>query len=412
MTKTAVDYDLIVVGGGASGLMMAGRAAERGFRVLIVEKNGEVGKKLKITGGGRCNIYHAEYDFKKLLENYGDAKKYLYSPFSRFSSQDSADFFDRLGLPTVVQARNRAFPASEKATDVCKALEKYCKQNGVTIALNSPVVEVLKDGDQVVGIKTKDKKYNARYIAISTGGVASPETGSTGDGFNFLKKLGHTIHKPSPNIVPLKTNAVWIHRLSGLSLSFMKIRFIQDGKTKVTKTGKILFTHFGISGPLILNAAHEVIKLLDKGPVEASIDCFPDTTFEDLEKRILKLFSQNQTKLFKNVIHELIPKQLAAELFAKHGDIKINTISKEERKQILHTLKDLRFPITGTQGWDWAVIADGGVPMNEIDTKTMTSTKYSNLFILGDVLHVNRPSGGFSLQLCWTTAWVAAESIS
>lgn len=408
-------YDLIVIGGGASGLMAAGVAAARGATVLVLEKNAELGKKLKISGGGRCNIYNAEFDVKKLLEHYGDAKKYLHSPFSQFAAEESKEFFHTIGLPTIIQARNRAFPYTEKASDVFKVLFDYCKRHHVEFKTNTPVTKINSDNGLIDVVVSKKERFYAKNYILATGGQAAPETGSTGDGFKYLEKLGHSIHKPSPNIVPLTTNAPWVFRLSGTSLSFMKIRFIQDGKTHIRKTGKILLTHFGVSGPLILNSSQEVKDLLQGGDVTASIDLFPDTELNDVDRRIWRLFEQHKNKKVKNIISELLPKKLGMEMLAmmEHdiAETAVNEVSKEARKELARLCKDLQFPITGTLGWDKAVIADGGVSLDEVDFKTMQSTKFPNLYLLGDILHINRPSGGFSLQLCWTTAWVAANSI-
>jgi len=409
-------YDLIVIGGGASGLMAAGVAAERGASVLVLEKNSQLGKKLKITGGGRCNIYNAESDVKKLLDFYGDAKKYLHSPFSQFAADESKEFFHTIGLPTVVQARNRAFPYTEKAYDVFKVLEQYCKKHNVEFRTNTPVTKINQDNGKIDVVVSKKERFYASNYILATGGHAAPETGSTGDGFKFLEGLGHTIHKPSPNIVPLTTDAQFIHRLAGTSLSFMKIRFIQNNKTQIRKTGKVLLTHFGISGPLILNSAREVTDLMQGGLVTASIDLFPDTELNDVDRRIWRIFEQHKNKKVKNVIKDLVPKNLGLELLGimknNIAEIDINEVSKEARKELAYLCKNIEFPITGTLGWDKAVIADGGISLDEVDFKTMQSKKFSNLYVLGDILHINRPSGGFSLQLCWTTAWVAAKSIT
>jgi len=259
-TKT---YDLIVIGGGASGMLAAGRAADLGARVLLLEKNKVLGKKLKVTGGGRCNITNAEFDVRTFLENFPESKEFLYSPFSKFSSKDTFTFFESRGLPLVIEARKRAFPKTQSALDVFRVMEKFVKRNGIDIKTGVCVTSIQKEGDKIISVKTsKGEEFFGDNFAIATGGFAAPETGSTGDGFNMLEKLGHTITKSRPNIVPLTTNEEWVHSLSGTTLSFMTIRFIQDGKTKIKKTGKILFTHFGISGPLILNSSHEVQKLL------------------------------------------------------------------------------------------------------------------------------------------------------
>ena len=410
------NYDVVVIGGGASGMMCAGKAAESGARVLVLEKNKEMGKKLKISGGGRCNITNAEFDPKKFLEHFPQAKKFLYTPFAKFAVQDTFDFFERLGLPIVVEARNRAFPKSQKATDVSDTLEQYMREAGVTVRTRVKVkgLEVTDEGDFIV--ETNKHQYRVPYCVVATGGLAAPETGSTGDGFKFLRTLGHTVTEPNPNIVPLTTDAHWVHSLSGLSLSFMRLRFIQNDKIHITKVGKILFTHFGISGPLVLNSAYEVTQLLRHGSVDASIDLFPDTEIGDINRRLLNLFNKNKNKLVKNVLPDLIPEQLSDIILNAEGLViaekEVNSVTKEERNLLAHILKDLRFPITGTLGFDKAVIADGGVALEEINFKTMESKLHPNLFLLGDILNVNRPSGGFSLQLCWTTAWVAGKTIA
>lgn len=409
-------YDLIVIGGGPSGMMMAGRASELGAKVLLLEKNKTLGKKLRVTGGGRCNITNAELDIRKFLENFPESKEFLFSPFSKFSSKDTFTFFEKKGLPLIIEARKRAFPKSQKAKDVFSTLEKYLRKNGVEIKTNTQIISISKEANKIKSVKTKKNEFfYSKNFAIATGGMAAPTTGSTGDGFKWLKKLKHTIKKSNPNVVPLTTNDKWIHRLSGLTLSFMTIRFYQEGKSKIKKTGKILFTHFGISGPLILNSAFEVKKLLNKGNVIASIDMFPDTEENDLDKKILKLFGKNKNKVLKNILPELIHKNLAKELL-NLPDIKLtekeaNSVTKEERKKLVKKLKNLEFEITGTLGMDKAVITNGGIILEEVNFKNMTSKLYPNLYLLGDILNINRPSGGFSLQLCWTTGWVAGSDV-
>jgi len=415
-TEKQKEYDLIVIGGGPSGMIMAGRAGELGASVLVLEKNKNLGKKLKITGGGRCNITNAEFDIREFLKNFPESKEFLFSPFSKFSAKDTFAFFESKKLPLVIEARKRAFPESQKAEDVFKVLEKYIRSNKGEIKTDTQVVKINKNGDKIISVETKrGEKFFAKNFAIATGGVAAPTTGSTGDGFKWLKKLGHSIKNPNPNIVPLTTNDKWIHRLSGVTLSFMTIRFYQEGKSKLKKTGKILFTHFGVSGPLILNSAFEVKKLLDKGKVVASIDMFPDTEENALDKRVLKLFEKNPNKELKNILPELLQKNLSKEILnlpdIKLTERKANSLSKDERRKFVKKLKNLQFEITGTLGMDKAVIADGGIILEEVNFKNMTSKNFSNLYLLGDILNINRPSGGFSLQLCWTTGWVAGSDV-
>lgn len=409
-------YDLIVIGGGPSGMMAAGRAAECGAKVMLIEKNKQLGKKLSITGGGRCNITNAEYDVRAFLAHFPESKEFLYSPFSKFSAKDTFDFFERRGLPLVIEARNRAFPKSQKATDVTRTMERYVKQNSVLVKTNIKVKRIKAQDDKVTSVVTSGgDEIFAHHIAIATGGMAAPETGSTGEGFSILGKLGHTISKPNPNVVPLTCTERWVHKLSGVTLSFMTIRFKQDGKTKIKKTGKILFTHFGVSGPLVLNSAHEVKKLLRTGKVEASIDMFPDTNEGELDRRVRNLFERHKNKRLKNVLPELIPASITEALLSfpelNLGETPIHSITKEERKTLVRKMKDLSFEITGTLGFKKAVIADGGVELSEVNFKNMTSTLYPNLYLLGDVLNINRPSGGFSLQLCWTTGWIAGSDV-
>ena len=411
------DFDTVVIGGGPSGMICAGFAGSTGKKVLIVEKNYVLGEKLKLTGGGRCNITNAEFDTETFLNNFPNAKKFLYSPFSKFGVQDTFDFFESLGLPLVIEARKRAFPKSQSAQDVIDKLKVFMKSNNVTIKNNTAVISMeQKDGVIKSVTLSSGEKITANNFVLATGGLAAPQTGSTGDGFKFLKKLGHTIDKSEPDIVPLTTDAPWVHSLSGLDWSFMEISFIQENKVKLKKLGKILFTHFGISGPLVLNSAREVKQLLANGPVTASIDLFPDTSETELDKRILKLFEKNTNSKVKNVLPELIFKNICLEIL-NLSDINmseriINSINKEERKNLTKKLKNLTFPITGTLGFDHAVSSDGGINPKEVNFNNMTSRLYPNLYLLGDIIHINRPSGGFSLQLCWTTGAVAGKHIS
>lgn len=409
-------YDAIVIGGGAAGMMCAGIIASNGARVLLIEKNKELGKKLSISGGGRCNITNAEFDTRAFLKHFPQSNKFLYSPFSKFSARDTFVFFEKRGLPLVIEERKRVFPQSQKAPDVVAVLKRDLETNNVTTLTNTSVRSfVCKDG-VVTGVMVRGgTAYTAPCIVLATGGVAAPETGSTGDGFRMLRDLELNVSEPNPNIVPLKTDAKWVHKISGTSCSFMEIRFSQNGKTKLKKKGKILFTHFGISGPLVLNSSFEVSKLLKQGPVHASINLFPDTNESDLDKRLVKIFDKNKNKKLRNVLPELLNKNLAhAVIFLTNqdlGEMSVHSISKEDRKALVKTTQALGFEITGTMGFDRSVIADGGIDLEEVDFTTMTSRTYPNLYLLGDILNINRPSGGFSLQLCWTTAWVAAQDV-
>ena len=407
-------YEVIVIGGGASGMMAAGRAAQLGKRVLLIEKNKHLGEKLKISGGGRCNITNAEEDIRVFLSFYGKAEQFLYSAFTQFSNKDTFTFFEGLGLPLVVQARKRAFPHTEKALDVFKALVRYMEQSKVTILTNAKVTAITGENGAIKSVTAGGQTYTADSYIIATGGVSHPETGSTGDGFNWLRDLGHTVAKPTPTIVPIAIKEPWVHSLAGVSLTFMKITFFVDGKKALSKTGKLLFTHFGISGPLILNSAAQVGDLLHTGEMTATIDAYPDTDHGALEKKIISIFDANKNKNVKNIFDELVPHgtvdAILSLLPTLDPDTKVHSVTKEQRKQLVHLLKALPLTVTGLMGFDRAVIADGGVPLSEVDTKTFRSTKVHNLFITGDLLHITRPSGGFSLQLCWTSGYIAGSS--
>ena len=416
MIKSSIQpFDVIVIGGGASGIMAAEIAGARGKHVLLIEKNKALGEKLKISGGGRCNITNADYDIHRFLKHYGAAAPFLYSPFSQFGVEATFSYFESRGLPLVVQARNRAFPNTEKAFDVFSALYKDLKKNNVTIQLDCKVKKIMTEGKHIIGVETTMGSYAAASYILATGGSSHPETGSTGDGFRFLSRLGHTIKQPTPTIVPLAAKEQWVKSLAGVSLSFMKIVFYLEGKRQFAVTGKILFTHFGLSGPLILNCSSKVAGLLESGHVRAEIDAYPDTDLGALDAHIVNTFNVNKNKALKRVLKEIVPHGTAEAIGTLIDGVdvetKVHSITKEQRKRIVHLLKALPVTITHLMGYDRAVVADGGVILKEIDTRTMRSRLIENLFVTGDLLHINRPSGGYSLQLCWTTGYVAGNAV-
>ena len=411
-------FDVIVIGGGASGMFAAGRAAERGKRVLVIEKNKELGKKLSITGGGRCNITNAEDDTRKLLSHYGDAAKFLFSPFSQFGVAGTFSFFEKKGLPLIVEAGKRAFPETQSAPDVTALLKNFMTKNGVTLKLGYKAQGFIVEKGKVIGVETNKESFSADSFILVTGGSSYKETGSTGEGVEWLRELGHTVHKPNPNIVPLKVEDKWVRDLSGTALSFMKITFTDlnnSKKVQFSKTGRLLFTHFGLSGPLILNSAHQVKLMLKNGPVRAYIDLYPDTEVGTLRNRILEAFTINKNKALRNVLKDFLPagmhSAIAGLIATELREKKVHSVTQEERYALVDMLKAMPLVITDTMGYDWAVVSDGGVELSEIDTKTMRSKKHDNLYFTGDVLNISRPSGGYSLQLCWTTGWVAGSCV-
>jgi len=415
MPKNNKIWDVVVIGGGASGMMAAAVASSRSKSVLVLDKNKQLGEKLKITGGGRCNITNNEPDIHKLLKMYGEGAPYLYSPFSIFGVKNTFKYFESRGLPLVVQARNRVFPVTEKASDVYEILKKELENNHVTIKSSCVVKKINFKGDLIDCIETNNGMLFAKSFILATGGLSHPETGSTGDGFKWLKDLGHTVKNPTPNIVPLAVKEDWVKSLAGISLSFMKITFFFEGKKQFSKTGKILFTHFGLSGPLILNSSKKVSDLLEEvGNVSAFIDAYPDTNEGKLEESIIKTFDLNKNKILRTVLKDIVPEGMskAIELIDTGIDfnMKVHSVTKEDRKKLVKLLKALPLTITNLMGYERSVVSDGGVSLKELNMKNMSSLLYKNLFVTGDLLNISRNSGGYSLQICWTTGYIAGMS--
>jgi predicted Rossmann fold flavoprotein len=380
-------YDTIIIGGGASGMMAAIAASRNGESVLIIEKNKGLGEKLKITGGGRCNIWNAEYDQNKLLRFYGQAEKYLRTSFAKFGLEATEDFFKNLGIETKVEDRNRAFPKSEKAIDVYNALYKEIVKNNISIMPGATAEKIFfKDGNpkKVSGIKIKgsDEILIADKYILSTGGYSHPETGSTGDGFKFLADQGIVINKPNPSLVPLSVTDGWVKKLTGRTIENIKLTFFVDKlKKKVLKhnskenletKNRILFTHFGLSGPTILNNSANVGEWLQEGDVILSIDLFPELDEKQLNDFLLNIFNQNLNKTVKNVLNDIYPGNILDEIFTENLtsfslEKKVNDIRIEERKEVIQLLKNLKINIDALMGFDKAIIASGGIDISEIN---------------------------------------------
>ncbi len=404
-------WDVIVIGGGASGMMAAGRAAELGARVLVLEKNSRLGEKLLITGGGRSNITNQEYDNRKLLTKFKDKSQFLFSPFAQFSVKETLAFFHKHGMQTKLEAEGRMFPATEKAETVWQTLVAYLKEGGVKVRSNAEVKGFATTGRKITGVRLAGGEIlSARSYILATGGSSRPETGSTGDGFKWLLKLGHTVKLPHPALVPIKTKEKWAHELSGLSFKDVRVTLMQNGNIHGKQVGKILFTHVGLSGPLILNMSKDIGELLKYGVVELYVDLFPKMDNGTLDRHVLEIFKAAQNKKLKNVLDKVVPSALAAAaipLLKLDGNKELNKVSKTERTVIVKFLKEIPLTPMSLLGTEKAVVVSGGINLKEVDVKTMRSQKYPNLYLVGDVLDIDRPSGGYSLQLCWTTGFVA-----
>lgn len=407
-------YDVVVIGGGPAGMMAAGRAAECGARVLLLEKNATLGKKLLITGGGRSNVTNAEFDKHILLTKFKENAKFLFSPFSQFGVEETIGFFNRRGMPTKVEAEKRVFPVSDSAQSVWDVLVAYMNEAGVTVRADASVTGFVMKEKKIIGVSlaSGDIIEGKRYI-LATGGKSRPETGSTGDGFLFLSTIGHTIIESEVALVPVKIRESWVHVLSGVSLKDVKMSLFQNAKKQGSKTGKMLFTHFGISGPLVLNMSKDIGELLKYGEVEVSLDLMPTLDAGAIDRNVQAIFIQSQNKRIKNSLSGFVVPALAPILMKLSGidpEKPVHSVTREERLALVGLVKDLRMTVQGLLGVEKAVVTSGGVALPEIDFSTMQSRLYPNLYIIGDALNVDRPSGGYSLQLCWTTGFVAGTA--
>ena len=407
-------WDVIVVGGGPSGMMAAGTAAEKGAKVVLIEKNETLGKKLLITGGGRCNVTNSEFDNRKFLEKFKKNGKFLFSAFSQWSVKETLDFFHENGMETKVENELRTFPVSDSARSVWDVLVGYMKRNHVSMISNTSVTGILHEGDAITGIKLKNNRVlRGRSIIIATGGTSRPDTGSTGDGYAWLRNIGHEVIEPIPSLVPISMKDMWIKRLAGVKLSDVKITVFQNNKRQSAEKGKILFTHVGVSGPTVLNMSKDIGELLKYGDVVLSVDMFPTEDRATIDKKLQELFKENNKKKFRNTISGFIPAALApviTELSGIDKNKQCSVITREERLRIIDLLKDIPMHVNKLLGVEKAIVTSGGVVLNEVDFKTMRSRLFPNLYLIGDILNIDRPSGGYSLQLCWTTGFVAGKN--
>ena len=405
---------VLIIGGGAAGMMAAAFAAKNGNRVEVFEKNEKLGKKLFITGKGRCNITNAA-DLEDFFSAVTSNPKFLYSAFYSFTNEQVISFFEELGVKTKVERGGRVFPVSDHSSDVIQALKSEMERLGVKINLNAEVKELITEKNStretVNGIRlVSGKKISGDAVIVATGGISYPSTGSTGDGYRFARRCGHKVSELSPSLVPMEVKEWYAGELMGLSLRNIEIR-ITDGKKKLYQEfGEMLFTHYGVTGPVILSASSIVGKKLKDTELTLHIDLKPALTEEQLDKRVLREFETNHNRQFKNAVDSLFPSKLRPVIVELSGipeEKKVHEITKEERLRFVRLIKDFTMTLTGLRSYNEAIITKGGVSVKEIDPGTMESKLVKGLYFAGEVLDLDAVTGGYNLQIAWSTGYLA-----
>lgn len=406
--------NVLVIGAGAAGLMAAGQAAACGAKVTLLEKNDRPGRKLLITGKGRCNLTNA-VDTQELIKNIPGNGRFLYSAFDMFNNHDLIGFFHGLGVETKVERGDRVFPVSDKAGDVVEALVRFCREQNVNIVYGQPVSGITQQAGAVNGVVTgSSDKYQADRVILATGGASYPGTGSTGDGYAMARELGHTIIPVKPALVPLETAEAWVCELQGLTLKNVRATAMSGNKTIAEEFGEMIFTHFGISGPIILTLSRKIAQLMEKGrDIKVTFNLKPAISPEQLDRRIQRDFAAMQNKQFKNSLGELLPKSLipvVVRLSGIFGDKPVHQVTKEERLKLVNLLHDLEVTVTGTRSIKEAIVTAGGVAVKEIDPRTMESKLVRGLFFAGEIIDVDGYTGGFNLQIAFSTGYMAGRA--
>ena len=402
---------ILVVGGGAAGMMAAVFAARNGNEVIIYEKNEKLGKKLYITGKGRCNITNAS-EMETLFQSVTSNSKFLYSAFYGFTNFDAIDFFEGIGCKTKIERGNRVFPVSDKSSDVIIAMTRELQRLGVQIEYRTEVEEVVALDGQFEGIRIKGKKglMKGDKVIIATGGLSYQTTGSTGDGYKFAKSLGHSVTELSPSLVPFNIKEEYVKELQGLSLKNIQVRVYAGKKEIFNDFGEMLFTHYGVSGPVILSSSAYVIPHIGKKDLKLTIDLKPALSREQLDARVLRDFTEYLNKQYKNSLDQLLPRKMISAIISLSGidpDKKVNAITKEERLRLVDTIKNMELTIAGIRDYNEAIITKGGVKVKEINPATMESKLVKNVYFIGEVLDLDALTGGFNLQIAWSTAYLA-----
>ncbi|MCD7708349.1 MAG: NAD(P)/FAD-dependent oxidoreductase [Clostridiales bacterium] len=401
-----------VIGGGAAGMMAAIAASDAGSKVTLIEQNEKLGKKLFLTGKGRCNLTNAcEPD--ELQKNVVKNPRFLYSAFGRFDNRQTMDFFESLGLKTKVERGQRVFPESDHSSDVIAALSRALRQRGVTVMLEARALEILSDGGKWTVKTDNADEIDSDALIIATGGLSYKATGSTGDGHRFAEELGHKVTDCSPSLVPLVTKEGWVKDVQGLTLKNVAVTLFYKKKKIFSDFGEMLFTHFGVSGPVVLSASTQLPPEHEDGELVLAIDLKPVLDMGQLDRRILREVEQARNRHLSNVIRTMLPSSLVPVflgLCGLDGDKPVNAVTKEERKVIAEHLKHIELTVTGTRGWDEAVITRGGVSVKDINPSTMESKIKPGLYFCGELIDVDALTGGYNLQIAWSTGHLAGQS--
>ncbi len=415
-------------------MMAAGRAAELGARVLLLEKNPSLGRKLLITGGGRCNVTNAEFRRQVLVEKYGERSEFLHSLFARFGPQQLIEFLEKRGLGVVIEAENRAFPETHQAASVLDLLTRYLADGGVSVRCAAAVQGLVTGREgRIEGVTLDGEEVRAGHVVLATGGLSRPETGSTGDGFRWLSAVGHTVRLPEPSLVPVRVAEPWIRRLQGLSFEDVRLTALpfdssagdapphdQSPKKRKSKRlserGKLLFTHFGLSGPLVLNMSSSLLELSRENEDERlrlELDLVPTLDHAALDRSVRDALASTPNKKVRNCLAPALPARLIPvllELGHVDPDLQANSLTKASRLAIVQLMKRLPLTFDGVLGPDKAIVTSGGVALDEVDFRFMRSRLFENLYLAGDILDFQRRSGGYSLQICWSSGWVAGTA--
>ena len=404
------NWDVIVVGAGAAGLLAGISAGKSGAKTLVLEKNRKPGVKILMSGGTRCNITH-NTDNRGIVKAFGNNGKFLHSPLAAFSVDETIRFFNQAGVATKIEPTGKISPVSNKALDVLDALLNQLKNDNATLMLETPVLDIDPNEDGFL-LKTNLQTFQAKKIILTTGGLSFPGCGTTGDGYKFAMKFGHTIKETQPALAPLKTDARWVHELSGVTIPDVGVTACLNEKPMMQDRGSFLFTHFGLSGPVILNVSKALNSLSNFKDSSLKLDFLPSVKETDLEAKLQSFASTDGKKLLSVALGELLPRRLLEGLFNQIGfspERKCAGINKDERKAIVVSIKSKSVNITGTLGYAKAEVTTGGVSLDEVNSKTMESKLKKGLYLAGEILDLDGPIGGFNFQAAWSTGFLAGS---